>query len=298
MSIYYLNKIFINTNNTVYFSDQSNNRTQIWLDENITLTKTISNNLVQPSGLFVTTLGDIYVENSISNYQVEKWTSNATSGVPVMYTCAQCVDVFVDISNTLYCSMNINHQVLKKPLNDGSNALKIVAGTGIGGNTPFMLWYPGGIFVDINFDLYVADCNNDRIQLFKTDQLNATTIAGNGATSTITLQCPSAVVLDGNKYLFIVDHDNHRIVGSGPNGFQCLVGCSGSTGAGSSHLSYPTALAFDSFGNIFVSDADNNRIQKFILAVNSCSKYNINNSKIALNLYSDYEEFCKFNIFL
>jgi sugar lactone lactonase YvrE len=137
-----------------------------------------------------------------------------------------------------------------------------------------MLYNPQGIYVDINFNLYVADSRNNRIQLFQSGQLNATTIAGNGAPETIMLNNPTDVVLDADGYIFIVDSKNYRIVGSGPNGFRCIVGCSGASGSLSNQLNSPQAMAFDSYGNIFVTDYNNNRIQKFLLATNSCGTYN------------------------
>jgi hypothetical protein len=172
------------------------------------------------------------------------------------------------------------HQVVTQSLNSASNALTIIAGTGTAGSSSNMLYYPEGIFVDINFDLYVADFSNCRIQLFRAGQLNATTVAGNGAPGTITLSCPSGIVLDADKYLYIVDLHNDRIVGSGPNGFQCLVGCSGSRGSASNQLYNPFSISFDSYGNIFVTDDYNNRIQKFILQDNLCGKLFYNKWKI------------------
>ncbi len=71
-----------------------------------------------------------------------------------------------------------------------------------------------------------------------------------------------------------MDYGKHRIVRSGPNGFRCLVGCSGSAGLTSDRLYYPWSLSFDSYGNMFVTDQINNRIQKFILSTNSCGKFN------------------------
>ena len=129
---------------------------------------------------------------------------------------------------------------------------------------------PHGIYVDINFDLYVADSGNNRIQLFRSGDLNGITLAGNGAPGTITLRYPTAVVLDNDGYLFIVDSGNNRIVGSGLNGFRCLVGCSGTSGSESNQLSWPKSMAFDSYGNMFVADTGNSRIQKFLLNSNSC----------------------------
>ena len=126
----------------------------------------------------------------------------------------------------------------------------------------------------INNLIQLVDQNNNRIQLFRSGELNATTVAGVGSSNiTITLNSPSGVVLDADKYLFIVDQDNNRIVGSGPNGFRCLVGCSGG-GSASNQLYYPQSMAFDSYGNIFVTDRSNTRIQKFLLSRNSCGKYN------------------------
>jgi tripartite motif-containing protein 71 len=120
-------------------------------------------------------------------------------------------------------------------------------------------------------DLYVADCNNNRIQVFQSGQLNGVTVAGNGASGAITLNCPTGVVLDTNGYLFIVDSNNHRIVGSGSYGFRCVVGCSGG-GSASNQLFYPQSMAFDSYGNMFVSDRSNGRIQKFVFQNNTCGE--------------------------
>ncbi len=158
-------------------------------------------------------------------------------------------------------------------LGDSTTTWTTVAGTGSYGSTASMLYYPQGIFIDINFDLYVADSNNNRIQLFQLGQSNALTVAGNGASGTITLNNPTGVVLDADKYLFIADRSNNRIVASGPNGFRCIVGCSG-YGSASNQLLNPYSMAFDSYGNIFVVDSSNSRIQKFVLATNSCGKYN------------------------
>ena len=66
--------------------------------------------------------------------------------------------LFIDINDYLYCSMRDLHQVVTKPLNSISNQLTIIAGTGCSGSISNMLNGPHGIFVDINLDLYVADC--------------------------------------------------------------------------------------------------------------------------------------------
>jgi DNA-binding beta-propeller fold protein YncE len=185
---------------------------------------------------------------------------------------SHCYGLFVDIDNNLYCSMGDQNQVIKRSLYSNMNTTTIVAGNGSNGSASNQLSGPRGIFVDINLDLYVADFFNHRIQLFRSGQSNGTTIVGKGSSGSYALNQPHWVVLDGDGYLFIVDYGNHRIVAQGPTGFRCLVGCSGERGSTASQLNFPLTMAFDSHGNIYVTDRDNDRIQKFILTINSCGK--------------------------
>ncbi|CAF4125817.1 unnamed protein product [Adineta steineri] len=188
-----------------------------------------------------------------------------------MNITASCYGLFIDINDTLYCSMANRHQVVKRSLNDPqTTSNRVAAGTGIKGSASNQLTYPGGIFVDENLDLYVTDCGNDRVQLFQSGESNGITVAGSTSLNpTITLYCPTGIILDAEKYLFIVDNGNHRIVGSALNGFRCLVGCYGA-GSQSNQLNYPFSFSFDSYGNMFVTHSLNHRIQKFQYLEESC----------------------------
>ena len=267
--------LFVTVNNTIYASDRSNHRVQIWSNNSLNPTKTISGGLTYPYSIFVTITGDIFVDNGQTNGRVDKWIVNTNTSVPVMYVNSSCYGLFIDVTDVLYYSMYNNHQVLKRWLNDNSSLPTTVAGTGIAGSTSSMLNGPCGIFVDTNLDLYVAECGNHRIQLFRSGQSSGITVAGSGSINiTITLRCPTSIVLDADGYLFIADHHNHHIVGSGPNGFRCIVGCSVGVGGARNALDqlfYPATLSFDHFGNIYVTDWGNNRIQKFLL-INSSGK--------------------------
>jgi hypothetical protein len=295
--------IFVNTNNTIYVAETSSSSVQVWLGGNINRTETIFGNWLYPVSLFVTYTGDIYVDNGFLIGQVDKSTLNATTSVAVMYVSHVCYGLFVDINDTLYCSIGELHQVITKSLNNNSDTLTIVAGTGCYGLTMTMLNSPRGIFVNINLALYVADCGNDRVQLFSIGQLNGNTVAGVGAPNTISLNCPTGVVLDADQYLFIVDNGNHRIVGSGPTGFRCVVGCFGG-GSAPNQLNNPQSMSFDSHGNIFVADTSNGRIQQFILISNSCSKIFLQVFKYyalivvrKLQKILTFEEFQKLSVF-
>jgi hypothetical protein len=242
---------------------------QVWFAGNNTPTTISVTVNSYPFSVFAPNTNDIYIGN---NNDVEKHTLNDTSSVSTLNTGGECYGLFIDSNNSLYCVLYNSHKVIKRSLNSSDTQTTTVAGTGCSGFLLNMLYVPQGIFVDNNFNLYVADTGNSRIQFFYSGRPNATTVAGNGAPGTISLSAPTDVLLDADGYLFIVDNGNCRIVGSGPNGFRCVVGCSG-WGSSANQLAAPQSMAFDTYGNIFVSDTFNSRIQKFVLATNSCSEY-------------------------
>jgi len=246
--------IFVNSNNSIYILNRQTGQIHIWLNENhLYPTKTISGSLSDPFSLFVTTNGDIYVDNG-ANRRVDKWIVENETWTSVGIFISTCYAIFIDIYENLYCSIGGIHRVDK----NGSN----IAGTGVGGSESDMLSGPYGIFVDINLDLYVADCYNHRIQLFRLNQRNGITVAGYGSVNvTIELHYPTGIVLDGDQYLFIADQADHRIIGSDENGFRCIFGCF-SRGSRNDKLYAPHTMSFDSYGNIYVTDKGNDQVQK------------------------------------
>jgi DNA-binding beta-propeller fold protein YncE len=146
------------------------------------------------------------------------------------------------------------------------------AGTGCAGSLSDMLNQPFGIYVDDKYDLYVADSGNNRVQRYLDGVSNGTTVAGETAPISYILDKPTSVILDGDGYLFIVDSGNQRIIREGPNGYECLIGCSMLSCELPTQLCDPLTAIFDSNGNIFVTNQNTNGIQKFILSTNSCGK--------------------------
>lgn len=113
--------------------------------------------------------GDIYVNSDYSVNRIVKSISYTNMSTPIMNTSSACFGVFVDVNNSLYCSIDTRHQVFKKWLNDNTSIWIVAAGNGTAGSASNMLHFPNGIFVDTNFDLYVAEWSNNRIQLFQLD---------------------------------------------------------------------------------------------------------------------------------
>ena len=266
--------LFVDSANSLYVSATSLNRTMFWQNEGSNPRSAININasLFTLGAIFVTPNGDIYTAHGDSDnitYQVEKWSVNATSGVIVMYPEYPCFDLFLDIYANIYCSMTDLHQVIRRFTNDPVNTTNVIAGQGTNGSSPDMLSSPRGIFVTDVLNLYVADCDNNRVQLFLSGQRNATTVVGN---DTIDLNCPTGLALDGSGYLFFTDSGNNRVIGSGPDGYRCVAGCSRVSGSGLTELNSPSGLRFDRVGSLFVADTGNDRIQKFYFLINSCGR--------------------------
>lgn len=264
--------LFINTNNTIFTARRDNGRILIWRNASVNSTTTILTSLSSPWGLFVTCDEQIFADNGQTNNRVDRWTSNGTTLASSMSICLQCLALFVDGMDNLYCSQFSGHRVVRRSLLSSSAELTIVAGMGCLGSTPNMFNGPEGIFVTANLDLYVADYNNHRVQLFRRGETAATAEAINGSNGIITFGGPTSVVLDADGYLFIVECGKNRILGSGSGGFWCVVGCSGVDGSASNQLSCPQMMAFDRYGNLFATDWSNNRIQQFFLSNNSCGQ--------------------------
>ena len=238
----------------------------VWTETSLVPTQTIVNSFMQPRGFFITNASDLYVANGASNGRIDWCTRIGTVDAIVSNGNETCFSLVTDANDNFYCSLSSSHKVIRRPLNISSNTTVIVAGNGSPGSSSSSLNFPRGIILTSSFDLYVADCGNNRVQLFLSGQLSATTVAGNGASGAIFLSCPVAITLDGNGYLFIVDQNNHRVVGSGLSGFRCIVGCSGQNGSASSQLQSPRSLTFDTDGSLMVGDWGNARVQKFVLA--------------------------------
>ncbi|CAF3592103.1 unnamed protein product [Rotaria socialis] len=266
--------IFCHVNGIMYITTFNHNQNETVQTIGTTnQTRIINYNSSWPLSLFVTIRDDIYVANSGSTHQVHVWKNQTNVQKVIMNITSACYGLFVDTEETVYCSIPDEHRVIKRIL-DGNKTLNysIAAGTGSRGSAMDMLHIPYGIFVDTNFDLYVADCGNNRIQRFHKENLTGVSVAGNGTNQTNELQCPTSVIRGLDGYLYIL-HKGFHVVVSYSDGFFKPVPYDGQKSISISP--YPTILKlnFDRLGNIFVYDWINSSIYKFTLLKTGCNSF-------------------------
>jgi DNA-binding beta-propeller fold protein YncE len=132
---------------------------------------------------------------------------------------------------------------------------------------PYFYNYPTGLAVDSDGAIYVADRNNDHIQVisYGTGDPLVRNWSNSGAFS-----LPSGLAVrpsgtyEDSFDVFIADKANHQVQKwTSAAGYGFFIKSWGTRGSGIGQFSFPSAVALDSGGNVYVVDTGNNRIQKF-----------------------------------
>lgn len=265
--------IFVDSKNTLYATSCATNQILKLLENTNNLAET-NVSIECGSGIFVGNDSGIYFESSTETGHIKKWLNQSIDSECIANFTNQCYAMFIDINNTLYCSMTGQNKVVKFPTNNINHSLETIPEADCEDLNPCDLRSPKGIFVYTNFTLYVADAGNNRIQIFGPQEKNGITVAGNGIPNNLTLNYPTDIILDANGNLFIADNNNSRIIRIIDNDYECIIGCNESENSSPDILNKPYALRFDSYGNLFIAEEFSGTIRRFDLFTNSCGKSN------------------------
>jgi len=196
-----------------------------------------SANLYYPAGVAVDSSNNLYIADNYNHIirKVSGGTITTVAGTPQTpgysgdggpATSAKLTspqDMKVDSAGNIYIA-DYNNQRIRK-VSAASGNITTVAGNGAGGfsgdgiATQNSVYYPGGIWLDANDNLFFADQYNHRIRMVDGGG-TMTTVAGNGTPAfagdggpaiSASLYYPLGVYVDGTGNLFITDTYNFRV---------------------------------------------------------------------------------------
>jgi sugar lactone lactonase YvrE len=188
--------------------------------------------------------------------------------------------LFLSVACLAACSKSTT----STPASLNSGSINTVAGDGVygysgdgGAATAAELNYPGGVAVDGNGNIYIADGSNNCIRMVNSKGI-ISTVAGNGGlgysgdggpATAAQLNGPAGVAVDSSGNLYIADENNDVIRKVGTNGIITTFAGNGTGGFGgdngaavSARLSLPSGVATDKNGNVYIADMANQRVRK------------------------------------
>jgi hypothetical protein len=275
--------LFITGDDTLYIADTGNGRIVV-IRPNSTEAVAIIQSGETPDqyagyvDVFVTRT-NFYVLDSLMN-QVKIWRMNGSSPYTIDENPPSIINIesadhfYVDTDGNVYVTERSTNTVKCFPSSSTNNSDAFtVAGNGTTGSEPSQLNSPRGIFVDDARSLYIADCENNRIQKWAYGASIGVTVVGNGACGSNDLGhlcCPTLVVVDSNQRIYTVESAFGRIIRwiVGAVSGECIAACSGAHDLQSHNLFYTYAIAFDSQGSLYASDEFSHLVQKFQIIIN------------------------------
>ncbi|WP_033341020.1 RICIN domain-containing protein [Catenuloplanes japonicus] len=247
-----------------------------------------------PRGLAVDREGNLYIADT-DNHRVRRVAADGTittiagtgvagpggDGIATDMRLNTPAAVAVDDAGVVYVADHGNHRI-RRITTDGK--IVSIAGNGSGAfrgdngpATSASLYFPQGMALDGEGNLYIADVSNNRVRKVSPDGTISTVaglgtagFAGDGAPAVkAQLNQPRELALDGEGNLYISDHRNHRIRKVAPDGTISTVAGGKAAGVGgdggpaaSAELNYPLGLALDCVGTLYIGDHSNHRIRR------------------------------------
>ena len=117
-----------------------------------------------------------------------------------------------------------------------------------------MFKFPYGVAVNDRDEIVVADCHNNRVQVFDS---NGTFLRsfGHKGDNAGELIYPVGIAIDKDRNIFVAENENNRIQIFSWEGRH--LGSFGGQGSLDSQLLHPRGLSLDSTGNVIVADTGN-----------------------------------------
>lgn len=240
-----------------------------------------------PMGVAVDGEGNVYVSDH-NNHKIRKITPQGVvttlagsaqgdalgTGSEAQFNYPYYLDT--DAAGNVYVVDTHNHKI-KKITPDGTVSLLAgsTGGYADGTGSEAQFYYPTGIDVDADGNVYVADKDSHKIRKITPNGV-VSTLAGSTAGTTdgtgaaAQFNGPVNVAVDGNGNVYVTDGNVHLIRKITPAGEVTTV--AGSTqgsanGTGSAaQFNYPYSLAIDATGDLLIADTFNHKIRRLTQA--------------------------------
>ncbi|CAF4825936.1 unnamed protein product [Rotaria sp. Silwood1] len=225
-------RILVDVNGDMYITDTGNHRILSWshgassgvISAGTGIAGSSNNQFSTPYGIVRDLSSDKLYIADYSNNRIMLYLNGASSGTVIAGDNGSGTNktqlktpvglYFDSLSNSLVIANHGAPNIVQWVVGETSWTLLAGSINGTAGNTSTLL---NGV-VDITFDpmgnMYVADRNNHRIQLFMVGESTGITIAGitgiSGDNATL-LNKPWSVRLDSQLNLYVADANNHRI---------------------------------------------------------------------------------------
>ncbi|QJD95233.1 hypothetical protein HH214_04750 [Mucilaginibacter robiniae] len=239
-----------------------------------------------PAGIAADANGNIYVTDQGSN-RIRKITpagvvstiaggsyNGFADGTGTAALFNNPCGIAVDGNGNLFVADRYNNRIRKVT---PAGVVSTFAGNGNsvsadGTGTAAGLYYPYGITVDANNNLFVTEQLGSKIRKI-TPAGVVTTIAGSGSTASIngtgtsaSFYYPTGIAIDGNGNLFVADNGSNQIRKVTPAGVVTTLAGSGTYGFANgtgtaANFSSPTGISIDGTGNLYVADQWNYMIR-------------------------------------
>lgn len=162
------------------------------------------------------------------------------------------VGLFMNEAGSLYVTDQTKHRHRVMVFDPSGNLTNMFGLSGIGEG---MFLFPTDILVDGSGQIFVADSNNSRIQVFGSNGEFLQVIHGTD------LSIPRSLILDGDGRLHVLDSLGHSIAAISLGDRPSIEYRYGVLGREAGEFYFPSDLARDETGRIYIADRYNNRVQ-------------------------------------
>ncbi len=246
-----------------------------------------------PSGIVFDSSGNLYVADTgndsirkitssgvVTTFAGLSGTSGTTDGTGTAARFSNPIGIVFDSSGNLFVVDSANYTIRK--ITSGGVVTTFAGTVGSGGfsdgiGVSAKFYVPGGIVIDSNGNLFVADAYNHAIRKITSGGV-VSTFAGtvgssgvnDGTGTSAKFNLPVDISTDSNGNFYVSDYANYTIRKITSGGVvTTIAGTAGSSGSSdgmgvSAKFKNPRGITVNSNGNLFVTDGGNHTIRKIV----------------------------------